>query len=170
MLDDTRPEDGDSLDVPYYGTTSNLEIAARATGAEELIVAPSSVPDEQLARTAQLAQNLGMRVRVVPRLMDAVGGGAWVEHLGGVPLMVLSRVDPKGWQFAVKHAFDRTSAALGLLLISPLFLGLALLVRLSSPGPIFFRQAAHRARRQGFRLPEVPQHAPRRTRPRQPSN
>ena len=141
LLDDTRPADGDSFDVPYYGTTSNLEIAARATGAAELIVAPSSVSDEQLARTAQLAQNLGMRVRVVPRLMDVVGGGAWVEHLGGVPLMVLSHVDPKGWQFAVKHALDRTSAALGLLVISPLFLGLALLVRLSSPGPIFFRQA-----------------------------
>jgi len=141
LLDDTRPEDGDSFDVPYYGTTSDLEIAARATGAAELIVAPSAVPDEQLARTAQLAQNLGMRVRVVPRLMDAVGGGAWVEHLGGVPLIVLSRVDPKGWQFAVKHALDRTSAALGLLVLSPLFLRLALLVRLSSPGPIFFRQS-----------------------------
>ena len=113
VLDDMRPATRDSLDVPYCGTTSNLEIAARATGAEELIVAPSSVSDEQLARTAQLAQNLGMRVRVVPRLMDAVGGGTWVEHLGGVPLMVLCRVDPKGWQFAVKHTFDRTAARWG---------------------------------------------------------
>ena len=126
--------------MPYLGTVDELKSAARATGAEELIVAPSSVSDEQLARTAQLAQNLGMRVRVVPRMMDAVGVGAWVEHLGGVPLMVLCHVDPKGWQFAVKHTLDRTSAALGLLVISPLFLGLVLSVRLSSPGPIFFRQ------------------------------
>jgi exopolysaccharide biosynthesis polyprenyl glycosylphosphotransferase len=126
--------------VPYFGTTDNLEIAARATGAAELILAPSTVSDERLARTAHEAQNLGMRVRVVPRVMDAVSGGAWVEHLGGVPLMVLCRVDPKGWQFAVKHACDRTAAAVGLLLISPVFLGLALLVKLSSPGPIFFSQ------------------------------
>ena len=76
VLDDIPPADPELLDVPYLGTTDNLENAARATGAEELIVAPSSVADEQLARTAQLAHNLGLRVRVVPRLMDAVGGGA----------------------------------------------------------------------------------------------
>ena len=140
VLDDMRPADAELFDVPYLGTTGNLENAARATRAEELIVAPSSVPDEQLARTAQLAHNLGMRVRVVPRLMDAVGVGARVEHLGGVPLIVLYHVDPKGWQFAVKHAFDRVAAGLGLLLISPLLIVLALLVKFSSPGPIFFGQ------------------------------
>lgn len=140
LLDDVRPADGDLVEVPYFGTTNNFEIAARATGAEELIIAPSAVSDEELAQIAQLAQNLGIRVRVVPRLMDAVGGGAWVEHLGGVPLLVLSRTDPKGWQFALKHAFDRTAAGLGLLLISPVFITLALLVKFSSPGPIFFSQ------------------------------
>lgn len=140
LLDDVRPSDGDPLDVTYFGTTDDLEAAASATGASELIIAPSSVSDEQLARTAQMAQNLGMQVRVVPRLMDAVGGSARVEHLGGVPLLVLTRVDPKGWQFALKHAFDQTSAAVGLLLISPVFIALAVLVKISSPGPVFFSQ------------------------------
>jgi exopolysaccharide biosynthesis polyprenyl glycosylphosphotransferase len=140
LIDDMRPTDAEMFDVPYLGTTGNLESAMRATRAEELIVAPSSMSDEQLARTAQHAQNLGMRVRVVPRLMDAVGTNTQIEHLGGVPLMVLNRVDPKGWQFAVKHAFDRTAALLGLLLISPLLIFLALAVKFSSPGPIFFSQ------------------------------
>ena len=140
LLDDRPPPAADSSDIPYYGTTDNLVAAAHLTGAAELIVAPSSASDEQLARTAQVAQNLGIRVRVVPRLMDAVGGGTWVEHLGGVPLMMLCHVNPKGWQFAVKHSFDRVAAGAGLVLISPLFLGLALLVKLSSRGPIFFIQ------------------------------
>lgn len=140
LLDDIPPPEADSFDVRYYGTTDDLEATAHLTGASELIVAPSSVSDEQLARTAQLAHNLGMRVRVVPRLMDAVGGGTWVEHLGGVPLMVLCHVNPKGWQFAVKHSVDRVAAGVGLVLISPLFLSLALLVKLSSPGPIIFSQ------------------------------
>lgn len=140
VIDDTRPSDTDLLDVPYLGTTDSLESAVRTTKSEDLIIAPCALPDEQLALLAQRAQNLGMRVRVVPRLMDAVGVNARVEHLGGVPLMVLYRVDPRGWQFAVKHAFDRSVAALGLLLISPLFLALTLAVRLSSPGPVFFGQ------------------------------
>lgn len=140
MLDDFRPPDLELVDLPYLGTTLDLEAAARSVHAEDLIVAPSSVSDEQLARAAQLAQTLGLRVFVVPRLFDAVGVGTRVEHLGGIPLLVLSRVDPKGWQFALKHAFDRTMAGLGLLLISPLFLVLALLVKTTSPGPVFYRQ------------------------------
>src|SRR6185312_7742165 len=114
--------------------------AARKIHAEDLIVAQSSASDEELARAAQVAQTLGIRVFVVPRLFDAVGVGTRVEHLGGIPLLVLARVDPKGWQFALKHGFDRTVAAVGLLLISPLFLTLALLVKITSPGPVFYRQ------------------------------
>jgi exopolysaccharide biosynthesis polyprenyl glycosylphosphotransferase len=57
-----------------------------------------------------------------------------------LPLLVLPQFNPRSWQFAVKHALGRIITAVGLLLISPIFLTLALLVRLSSPGPIFFRQ------------------------------
>ena len=143
LLDDARPNESEMVDllaVPYLGTTANLESAQRATRAEDLIVAPSLLPDEQLGRIAHQAQGLGMRVRVVPRLMDAVGTNTRIEHLGGVPLMVLNSVDPKGWQFAVKHAVDRVGALLCLLLVSPLFLMLMLAVKISSPGPIFFSQ------------------------------
>ncbi|MET0456254.1 MAG: sugar transferase, partial [Mycobacterium sp.] len=65
---------------------------------------------------------------------------AFVEHIGGLPLLALPHIDPHGAQFTVKHILDRIAAALGLLVISPVFIGLIVLVRLSSPGPIFFRQ------------------------------
>ncbi|MDP9164810.1 MAG: sugar transferase, partial [Actinomycetota bacterium] len=57
LLDDTKPTDAESFDVPYWGTCQDLESAARATGATELIVAPCAVSDEQLARTAQHAHD-----------------------------------------------------------------------------------------------------------------
>lgn len=140
LLDEVRPNDADLLEVPYFGSVENFEVAVRLTGAEDLIVAPSAVSGDQLSRCAQLAHTLGVRVRVVPRMMDVVNSHTRIEHLGGVPLMVLDPVDPKGWQFAVKHALGRLLAGLGLLLISPLFLTLIVLVKLSSPGPIFFKQ------------------------------
>ncbi len=140
IIDDTRPPNVNLEGVPYLGTTDNLERAVVTTGAEKLIIAHSAVPEEQLAALAQRAHHLGMKVRVVPRMMDVVGVGATIEHMGGIPLMVLAHTNPKGWQFAVKHTMDRTFATAGLVLISPLFLTLMLLVRLSSPGPIFFGQ------------------------------
>ena len=159
LLDDFRPPEVESLDVPYLGGTHDLEAVARRLHVEDLIVAPSSVSDEQLARAAQVAQTLGIRVFVVPRLFDAVGVGTRVEHLGGIPLLVLARVDPKGWQFALKHGFDRTMAAVGLTLISPLFLTLALLVKATSARPGLLPAAANWPGLQGLRLSEVPQHA-----------
>lgn len=140
VLDDVRPADTELVNVPHLGTLEDFENAANATGAEDLIIAPSAVSGEHLSRCAQLAQRRGMRVRVVPRLMDVVNGNARIEHLGGVPLMLLTPVDPKGWQFSLKYALGRTIAGIGLLMISPLFLALVLTVRVSSPGPIFFRQ------------------------------
>src|SRR5262249_12990523 len=62
------------------------------------------------------------------------------ESLGGLPLLALRTTDPKGWQFAVKHAFDRVCAALLLLLCAPLLALIAIGVRIDSPGPIVFRQ------------------------------
>ncbi|MHA0286136.1 sugar transferase [Mycobacterium sp. C3-094] len=140
IIDDTRPVTIEAEGIPYLGTTGNFERAVVQTGAEKLIIAHSAVSDETLAALAQRAHHMGMTVRVVPRMMDVVGVGATIEHMGGIPLMTLSHANPTGWQFALKHAIDRSCAAVGLVLISPLFLTLMLMVRLSSPGPIFFGQ------------------------------
>ena len=76
----------------------------------------------------------------MPRLFESVNVRLALVHLGGLPLFGLHSIDPKGWQFAAKHVFDQMGAAALLLLLSPLLVGLALGVRLSSPGPVFFRQ------------------------------
>ncbi|BCI54403.1 undecaprenyl-phosphate glucose phosphotransferase [Mycolicibacterium litorale] len=146
LLDDPGAGSGDHLpellrvDVPRLGTPADLADVVRATAATNLVVSFCPLPDSELIAVVRTAQRLGMRVWVVPRLFDAVGARARVEHVGGLPLMALPDIDPRGWQFTVKHTMDRTVAAVALLAISPVFLTLALLVRLSSPGPIFFRQ------------------------------
>jgi exopolysaccharide biosynthesis polyprenyl glycosylphosphotransferase len=74
-----------------------------------------------------------------------------IEHVGGLPLIRVQQPDPQGWQFAVKYAADRVVAAAILLLLLPVVLTIAALVRLSSPGPIFFRQV--RVARDGHEFP-----------------
>ncbi|MDV8022526.1 sugar transferase [Rhodococcus sp. IEGM 1330] len=127
-------------ELPHLGVPADLETVARRTNAEELIIAFATSDERDLVTTIRIAHRLGMRVWVVPRLYDAVGLNTRVEHIGGLPLMVLPHIDPKGWQFAVKGVLDRVLTALGLLVLSPVFLTLMLLVRLSSPGPVFFKQ------------------------------
>lgn len=126
--------------IDYLGSPDGIEQAIRQTGAEGIVIAFSRTHDELLTRVVRVAHRNGCRVWIVPRMFDVVGEHSQIEHVGGLPLLSLPHTDPRGWQFAVKHLTDRCAAALGLLVISPIFLTLMALVRLSSPGPIFFRQ------------------------------
>jgi exopolysaccharide biosynthesis polyprenyl glycosylphosphotransferase len=79
-------------------------------------------------------------VSLVPRLYEGINERVALDHLGGLPLLALRAVDPKGWQFDIKHSFDRLASALILAVLSPLLLAVAVGVKLSSPGPVMFRQ------------------------------
>jgi exopolysaccharide biosynthesis polyprenyl glycosylphosphotransferase len=144
LVDDEPPSMGIDRDkpanIPYLGRLDDLDRVITATGAECMIVAFSRTRDDALSTAVRIAQNRGVAVWMVPRIFDTIGVHARIDHIGGLPLIAAPRTDPRGWQFAAKHVSDRVVAAVGLALISPLFLTLMLLVRLSSPGPIFFGQ------------------------------
>jgi exopolysaccharide biosynthesis polyprenyl glycosylphosphotransferase len=126
--------------APVLGGPADLAAVARETRAEHVVLGFSSAPDRLLLPLVRECEALGLKVSLVPRLFESVNVHVSLEHLGGLPLFGLHTIDPKGWQFAVKHVIDTVCAALALLVLSPLLIGLALAVRFSSPGPILFRQ------------------------------
>jgi exopolysaccharide biosynthesis polyprenyl glycosylphosphotransferase len=130
----------DLYPVPHVGPLEDFRAVATELHVEDLFVSNCAATDEELVSLVRAAHSMDIRVWILPRVHDAIGARARVEHVGGLPLLVLPQFNPRSWQFAVKHAVGRIITAVGLLLISPIFLTLALLVRLSSPGPIFFRQ------------------------------
>ena len=131
---------GEVPGIPVLGSPDELDWVAQLTGAEHVVIAFSSEPDERLVDLVRRCEALGLEVSLVPRLFESLNHRATYEPLGGTPLMGLRSVHPKGWQFAVKHAFDRLGAALLILAFSPLMGAIALAVRASSPGPVIFRQ------------------------------
>ena len=139
--DDPLPDDAvPGRQSPVLGGLSDLAEVARATHAEHVVLGFSSAPDRLLIPLVREAEALGLKVSLVPRLFESVNVHVSLEHLGGLPLFGLHTIDPQGWQFAIKHVIDRVCAVAGLIVLSPLLLSLALAVRLSSPGPILFRQ------------------------------
>ncbi len=127
-------------DVPVLGTVEDLDEIVYHTGVGNLIVAFSSVADARVSRLIQRCQELGIEVSVVPRMFDTINNRVGYDTVGGLPLMSFSSVNPKGLQFALKHAFDRVFAVVLLLVLAPLIAMTGLVVRLSSPGPVMFRQ------------------------------
>jgi exopolysaccharide biosynthesis polyprenyl glycosylphosphotransferase len=127
-------------EMPVLGTVEDLDETVRTTRVRNLIVAFSSVADERVSRLIQRCQELGIEVSVVPRMFDTINNRVGYDTVGGLPLMSFTTVNPRGVQFAIKHAFDRVFASILLVLLSPLLVCTALAVRLSSSGPTFFRQ------------------------------
>jgi exopolysaccharide biosynthesis polyprenyl glycosylphosphotransferase len=127
-------------DVPVLGTIDDLDEIVRRTAVKRLIVAFFSVADAQVSRLIQRCQELGIEVSVVPRMFDTINDRVGYETVGGLPLLSFAAVDLNGLQFALKHAFDRAFALLLLIVLSPVLLCAALVVRLSSPGPVLFVQ------------------------------
>jgi exopolysaccharide biosynthesis polyprenyl glycosylphosphotransferase len=127
-------------DVPVLGTIEDLDETVERTGVRHLIVAFSSVADARVSRLIQRCQELGVEVSVVPRMFDTINDRVGYDTVGGLPLLSFMAVDPKGVQFAIKHALDRVMALLLLIVLSPVLVCAAVAVRLSSPGPAFFSQ------------------------------
>jgi exopolysaccharide biosynthesis polyprenyl glycosylphosphotransferase len=126
--------------VPVLGSPDELDWVAQLTGAEHVVIAFSSEPDERLVDLVRRCEALGLEVSLVPRLFESLNHRSTYEPLGGTPLVGLRSVHPKGWQFALKHAGDRIGAALLILAFAPLMAAIAVAVRVSSPGPVIFRQ------------------------------
>ena len=140
FLDANPLETHEVAGVPVLGSPDELDWVAQVTGAEHVVIAFSSEPDERLVDLVRRCEALGLDVSLVPRLFESLNHRATYEPLGGTPLVGLRTVHPKGWQFTVKHIFDRVGAALLILLFAPVMAAIALIVRLSSPGPVVFSQ------------------------------
>jgi exopolysaccharide biosynthesis polyprenyl glycosylphosphotransferase len=135
-----RSDESSEQLLPVLGGPDDLQAAIAETGARHVILAFSGERDHDLIAKVRQCEATGVGVSLIPRLYEAINERTTLDHVGGLPLLTLHSVDPRGWQFAVKHAFDWTFALIGLIAASPIMLAVAVAVRLSSSGPILFRQ------------------------------
>ncbi len=142
FVDDEVPAGTHVLNgLQVLGAIADVPALAERYGVEELIVASSSVPRGSLvemARTYALSDRL--KVRLSSGLFEILTTGVYVKEVGQVPLICLDRVRLNGLEVALKTLLDYAIALPGLILLSPLLAGLALAVKLDSPGPALYRR------------------------------
>jgi exopolysaccharide biosynthesis polyprenyl glycosylphosphotransferase len=108
---------------------------------QDAIVALPLRAHERLVEVCRILQEQGVRVHVIPDLFALSFPSATLEGFGGIPMFNLGQPGIYGWRRVSKRAFDMALSALGLVLISPVLLLLALAIRLESPGPVLYRQS-----------------------------
>jgi len=126
--------------VAVLGSSWDLEEVVREHGVEHVIVAFSTAPHHVMLSLVRRCRALDLDVSLVPRLFEEMSRRVTIEHVGGIALARVDRTDPRGWQFDVKYGIDRVAGVTLLVLTAPLMLLIALATKLSSPGPVFYRQ------------------------------
>lgn len=101
----------------------------------------SSASDEHTIDLVRAAKAIGLRVTICPGVVDVLGSSLVLDDLWGMPLLGVPRFGLSRSSAFIKRAFDLGGAAIGLLLLAPVFAVSALLIKLDSRGPVFFRQS-----------------------------
>lgn len=111
-----------------------------AHSANAVIIAPRQTLFGQIERTIQLCELEGVEVWLLADFFQTRISQTTVDEIHGHPMLVFRTGPDASWQAMVKGVMDFFGSFLLLLAVSPIMLGAALAVRLTSKGPIFFRQ------------------------------
>jgi exopolysaccharide biosynthesis polyprenyl glycosylphosphotransferase len=130
-----RPQNG----LRSLGELHELPDILAAERVQEVIIADPDFPQEQAVELVDLCHRRGVTVHVAPSTMEILIDRAEFVPGQTVPLFTLRPPVFEGIDYALKRTFDLTLSIAGLMLLSPVLLVIAIAVKLSSRGPIFYR-------------------------------
>jgi len=127
--------------VPVISDLRGLPDAIRESGANEVIISDPNVPGEALFDVMiQTGRRRGVEFRIAPTLLNCLPSKTEIDQVGSLPMVTLFRSPLSGAARIAKRSFDLVLASLALIVLAPLWLVIALLIKLDSRGPIFYRQ------------------------------
>jgi Undecaprenyl-phosphate glucose phosphotransferase len=126
--------------LPLLGTLDETGDILQRDRIDQLYVALPLDEHMKMVALVESANREIVEVKVVPDLVQVIALRARLEELDGIPIININDVPLRGFNSVLKRAIDVGLSAAGLFVLSPVLGVLALLVRLSSPGPAFFRQ------------------------------
>ena len=130
---------GDEVPLVRLGSVDELSQILDDVVVDELIVTSSDYAEEELLEIVGQAHGRGVKVRIAPTTTELLVQRAEYVPGQGVPLFELRPPAFAGVDWAVKRAFDLVVSAVLVLALLPLWLLIAVLIKLDSPGPVFYR-------------------------------
>ena len=126
--------------IPCLGSTEQMGGLINVHAIEEVILAVRSSEHGELESIINRLEGTGVGIKIIPDIYDILSGMVRMQSLFGAPLIAIRKEIMPAWQVAVKRAMDVVISSVALLLLTPLLLAIAVAVKLSSKGPVFFHQ------------------------------
>jgi exopolysaccharide biosynthesis polyprenyl glycosylphosphotransferase len=141
FIDDEPKEPRPGLEgLTILGSPERLAEIVETLDVERVIVAFSNDATERTIGLVRSLHDFDVQIDVVPRLFDLVGPSSEIHTLEGVPLLAVPSLRLSRSSKAMKRAMDVALASLSMLVLAPVFLAIAVAVKLDTPGPVLFRQ------------------------------
>lgn len=124
--------------LPHLGEFSDIRRLVEEYKVEEIIIAIESSEHENIGRIINEIAELDIKIKIIPDMYDILSGTVRMNSIFGAPLIEVSREIMPAWQQSVKRLFDIVISFLALIIGLPIYITIAILVKLGSKGPVFY--------------------------------
>jgi exopolysaccharide biosynthesis polyprenyl glycosylphosphotransferase len=129
-----------SLKYNYLGHIDRIKELIQQNKIEEIIIAIESSEHENLGHIITELEDCHVKIHIVPDMYDIMSGSVKMTSIFGAPLIEVNAEIMPAWQFSIKRTIDVVASLLALIILSPLYIVLGVLVKTTSKGSVFFKQ------------------------------
>lgn len=126
--------------LPALGTIDTLITVARENKIEQVIIATEDNERAAMEEALSILSELDVNIKLLPNTIDILSGSVRTSNVLGAMLIDLHTGMMSEWQQNIKRLIDVTAALIAITLLLPLYLFIAVRVKLSSAGPVFYSQ------------------------------
>jgi len=126
--------------LPLLGKQKDIEEVIAAENIQEAIIALEPTEHENISNIINQLEGHKLSISIIPDIYNILSGSVKMTSIFGAPLIEVTRDIMPSWQKSFKRFIDISVSLIALIGLSPLYLVLAVLVKMSSKGPIFFKQ------------------------------
>jgi len=151
--DDARKKNTKVYNAPVYGKVDTLEAFLKENFIDLLVIALPNTATDIINQAINVAELYGVKSQIIPDYYKLLPARPKMDDIDGLPLLHTRYVPLDSWgNKVIKRIFDILASFIGLLLICPVLLVVAVLVKLSSPGPIIYKQRRVGYNRKNFNM------------------
>jgi exopolysaccharide biosynthesis polyprenyl glycosylphosphotransferase len=128
------------LNSPVLGATESIPDLIKSANINEVIIAMPEASHQEVLRIVNQCDQARVSVKVFPDVFQIMASEVSIGDLGGLPLLTVRDSALRGWRVTLKRIIDIAGSLVTLIIISPIMMLVAVLVKLDSAGPVFYTQ------------------------------
>ncbi len=130
----------EDLKAPLLGSTDELPTLIDRKQIDEVIIALPEAEHTEILDLISKCSRASLSIKVFPDVFQIIASQVTIDDLGGLPLLSVRDVRLRGWRVAVKRLIDVVLSGVGLVILSPFMFLVGILIKLESPGSVFYTQ------------------------------